>query len=89
MFICQLTVATCHSYLKTLDDLEGFIECQNCDAVIVGGDFNVDIDCDGQNSKPLDDYIMELKLHVCDLDLATHINEMTVKFVPGEARYYI
>ena len=28
-------------YLNTLGDLEGFIECQNCDAVIVAGDLNV------------------------------------------------
>ena len=50
------------------NNLEGFIECHNCDAVIVAGDFNVDFDRDGQNSKLLEDYIMDLKLHVRDLD---------------------
>ena len=58
MFICQLTVVPCHyysDYLNTLGDFEGFIECHNCDAVIVAGDFTVDYDRVGQNSKLLED----------------------------------
>ena len=60
-------------YLNTLGDLEGFIECHNCDAVIVAGDFNVDFDRGGQNSKLLEDFIMDLKLHVCDLDFCDQV----------------
>ena len=60
-------------YLNTLGDLEGFIECHNCDAVIVAGDFNVDFDRGGQNSKLLEDFILDLKLHVCDLDFRDQV----------------
>ena len=45
-------------YLHTLGDLEGFIECQNCDAVIIAGDFNVDFDRGGQNRKLLENFII-------------------------------
>ena len=57
------------------------------DAVIVAGDFNVDFDRGGQNSKLLEDFIMDLKSHGCDLDFRDQVcytyNEMTVMFLPG------
>ena len=41
--------------------------------IIVAGDFNVDFDHSGQNSKLLEDFIMDLKLHVCDLDFRDQV----------------
>ena len=61
-------------YMTTLGELEGFIESQNCDVVIVAGDLNVDFDRGGYNAKLLQDFIMELDLYACDLEFRTQVN---------------
>ena len=55
-------------YLNVLGELEGFVHSQNCNVVIVAGDFNVDFDRGGQHAKLLDDFMAELKLYACDLN---------------------
>ena len=42
-----------NEYLKTLDELEGFLEYQQCDVSILVGDFNVDFDWGGALGKVL------------------------------------
>ena len=47
--------------------MEGFIDSQNCNFVIVVGDLNVDFDRGGEHAKLLVDFMVELNLYSCDL----------------------
>ena len=50
-------------YLNTLDEIEGFINSQQYDNIILVGDFNVDFDRGGS----LADFITDLNVVACDL----------------------
>ena len=54
-------------YLNTLGEIEGFIDSQQCDNIVLAGDFNVDFDRGGSLADILLDFISDLDLVASDL----------------------
>ena len=71
---CNYDQSSYGDYLNTLGELEGFIELQNCDFVVIVGDFNVDFHHDGQKVMLLNDFLVDLRLHARDLDFGALVN---------------
>ena len=81
-----------NEYLKTLGELEGFLESQRCDVSILVGDFNVDFDWGGALGKVLVDFLSELNLCACDMSfrsslmkemMGLHVHGLTILYALG------
>ena len=75
VYLPSESVASCFSeYLNTLGELEGFIESQQCDYTLIGGDFNVDFVRGGPLASLLVDFITDQNFVVCDLSYQESVN---------------
>ena len=70
LFICVYMPSSSLSsteYLTTLGELDGFINSQICDIVVIVGDFNIDFDRCNHYTSLLRDFMYDLSLNACDL----------------------
>lgn len=89
VYLPSQSIQSCYSeYLNTLGELEGFIDSQSSDHVIVVGDFNVDFDRGGPFSTLLDDFALDLDMSVCDLPYRHNI-DFTYERDDGNVRSWI
>ena len=75
-------------YLNTLGEIEGFIDSQQCDNIVLAGDFNVDFDRGGSLADILLDFISDLDLVASDLSYRNSVG-FTYERDDGLARSWI
>ena len=68
LLICVYLPTDLHSYLNTLGELEGFIDSQSFDHILISGDFNVDSDRGGDNAQLLCNFMDGYSLVAADLN---------------------
>ena len=71
----------CEEYLSCLGDLEGFIESQCYDNVIVAGDLNVDFSCSGSSTRLLQSFMNDRHLSAADLAFGDSVKFMNMMMV--------
>ena len=77
---CTGTLQRDVSYTDLLSEIQALIDIHsNCD-VLIGGDFNVDLDCHSNLSVAVHEFIVHNQMYRCDLlfptsDRNTYVNE--------------
>ena len=74
LFVFTFLQTLSPTLINTLGELEGFIDSQSFDHILISGDFNVDFDKGGDNAQLLCTFMDDYSLVVADLNFRSAIH---------------
>lgn len=65
-FPCSTTKDSRDLLAELIGNLEEICSQTSCNNIIIGGDFNWDLDCNSWFAKHINEFVIRNKLHICD-----------------------